>query len=63
MDPVLKASAGYEFHDWEDGLKQLQPVLTQIDLITPNYPEMMSLGGKRKCLLRQKPGRCMHLFC
>ena len=47
MDPVLKASAGYEFHDWEDGLKQLEPVLTQIDLITPNYPEMMSLGGKR----------------
>ena len=46
MDPVLKASAGYEFHDWEDGLKQLRPVLMQIDLITPNYPEMLSLGGK-----------------
>lgn len=46
MDPVLKASAGYEFHDWEDGLRQLRPVLKQIDLITPNYPEMLSLGGK-----------------
>lgn len=48
MDPVLKASAGYEFHDWQDGLKELQPVLKQIDLITPNYPEMMSLGGKQE---------------
>ena len=46
MDPVLKASAGYEFHDWEDGLKQLHPILKQINLITPNYPEMLSLGGK-----------------
>jgi hydroxymethylpyrimidine/phosphomethylpyrimidine kinase len=46
MDPVLKASAGYEFHDWEDGLNKLRPVLKQIDLITPNYPEMLSLGAK-----------------
>ena len=48
MDPVLKASAGYEFHDWKNGLKELQPVLKQIDLITPNYLEMMSLGGKQE---------------
>ncbi len=48
MDPVLKATAGYAFHDWENGLKHLQPILTQIDLITPNYPEMMSLGGKQE---------------
>lgn len=48
MDPVLKASAGYEFHDWEDGLKQLLPVLKQIDLITPNYHEMVALGGKKE---------------
>ncbi|MBB5437477.1 hydroxymethylpyrimidine/phosphomethylpyrimidine kinase [Pedobacter sp. AK017] len=46
LDPVLKASAGYAFHDWENGLKKLEPVLRQIDLITPNYPEMLSLGGK-----------------
>ncbi|MEQ7801425.1 hydroxymethylpyrimidine/phosphomethylpyrimidine kinase [Pedobacter sp. ASV1-7] len=45
MDPVLKASAGYDFHDWENGLKQLLPVLKQIDLITPNYTEMLRLGG------------------
>jgi hydroxymethylpyrimidine/phosphomethylpyrimidine kinase len=54
MDPVLKASAGYRFHDWEDGLKQLQPILTQIDLITPNYPEMMSLGGKQEVFTAAK---------
>jgi hydroxymethylpyrimidine/phosphomethylpyrimidine kinase len=46
LDPVLKASAGYEFHDWKDGLNKLEPILKQIDLITPNYPEMLSLGGK-----------------
>lgn len=45
MDPVMKASAGYQFHDWEDGLKQLLPILKQIDLITPNYMEMVSLGA------------------
>lgn len=48
MDPVLKASAGYEFHDWEDGLKQLLPVLKQISLITPNYLEMVNLGGQQE---------------
>lgn len=48
LDPVLKASAGYAFHDWDDGLKQLLPVLKQIDLITPNYLEMASLGGQKE---------------
>ncbi|WEK17488.1 MAG: hydroxymethylpyrimidine/phosphomethylpyrimidine kinase [Candidatus Pedobacter colombiensis] len=46
LDPVLKASSGYGFHDWEDSLKMLSPALSQIDLITPNYPEMLSMGGK-----------------
>lgn len=48
MDPVLKASAGYEFHKWKDSFKQLLPVLEQINLITPNYHEMVALGGKTK---------------
>lgn len=48
MDPVLKASAGYTFHNWDDGLNQLLPVLKQIDLITPNYPEMHFLGGNNE---------------
>src|SRR5690606_14933461 len=46
LDPVLKASAGYAFHDWENGLNKLEPVLRQVDLITPNYPEMMNLAGE-----------------
>lgn len=46
VDPVLKASSGYEFHDWANGIDILSPVLKQIDLITPNYNEMLSLGGE-----------------
>lgn len=46
VDPVLKASSGYEFHDWKNGLGILSPILRQIDLITPNYPEMLNMGGK-----------------
>lgn len=46
VDPVLKASSGYEFHDWKDSLAILAPILKQIDLITPNYPEMLNMGGK-----------------
>ncbi|WP_316819015.1 hydroxymethylpyrimidine/phosphomethylpyrimidine kinase [Pedobacter nyackensis] len=48
LDPVLKASAGYAFHDWDAGLKHLLPVLKQINLITPNYPEMLSMGGQEE---------------
>lgn len=46
VDPVLKASSGYEFHDWKDSLAILSPILKKIDLITPNYPEMLDMGGK-----------------
>lgn len=46
VDSVLKASSGYEFHDWANGMEILAPVLKQIDLITPNYNEMLSLGGQ-----------------
>jgi hydroxymethylpyrimidine/phosphomethylpyrimidine kinase len=46
VDPVLKASSGYEFHDWANGMEILSPVLKQINLITPNYNEMLSLGGE-----------------
>lgn len=45
LDPVLKASTGYAFHDWENGFLKLAPVLEQLQLITPNYPEMKALGG------------------
>lgn len=45
LDPVLKASAGYNFHDWNDGLIKSVSVLNQLDLITPNYTEMKMLAG------------------
>lgn len=48
LDPILKASAGYNFHDWNNGFAKLQPTLDHIDLITPNYPEMKSLGGNHE---------------
>jgi Hydroxymethylpyrimidine/phosphomethylpyrimidine kinase len=41
-DPVLKASAGYAFHQ-EIAASQLEQVLTTIDLITPNYNEWQHL--------------------
>jgi hydroxymethylpyrimidine/phosphomethylpyrimidine kinase len=43
LDPVLKASAGFQFHQWN--ITQLIPVLALIDLITPNYNEMLSMGS------------------
>jgi|SRR5215217_4632366 len=42
LDPVLKASSGFEFHEWDIG--QLIPVLDHLDLITPNYQEMLHMG-------------------
>jgi hydroxymethylpyrimidine/phosphomethylpyrimidine kinase len=42
MDPVLKASSGFQFHRWD--VAQLGGVLQLVDLITPNYDEMLSMG-------------------
>lgn len=42
LDPVLKASAGYDFHS-EDDLSILDTILKRIYLITPNYEEIQSL--------------------
>ncbi len=44
-DPILKASAGYEFHSEMD-LQALVNVLNKIYLITPNYPEMEAIGSE-----------------
>jgi hydroxymethylpyrimidine/phosphomethylpyrimidine kinase len=41
-DPVLKASAGYEFPSNND-LHNLEAVLAAIDLVTPNYDELQRL--------------------
>lgn len=42
LDPVLKASSGFQFHHWD--AVQLNAVLGLIDLITPNYEEMLNMG-------------------
>jgi len=41
-DPVLKASAGYEFHG-QPSLDLVQQVCKQLALLTPNRPEMLRL--------------------
>lgn len=44
LDPVMRASAGYDFHSWSDVLEYFKPVLQLLDLITPNAEEMLQLG-------------------
>lgn len=43
LDPVLKSSSGFEFHQWNSA--EITGVLQQIDLITPNYEEMLLMGN------------------
>lgn len=45
LDPVLKASAGYAFHDTTE-LSVWRDVLQQIYLLTPNYQEALLLSGQ-----------------
>jgi len=45
LDPVLKASAGYTFHNTAR-LSVWQEVLQQVYLLTPNYHEALLLSGK-----------------
>lgn len=42
LDPILKASAGFDFHSKEN-LKVFEEVLTYCDFITPNYDEIKAL--------------------
>lgn len=44
LDPILKASAGYNFHSWDSGSDLFKSVLKQLYLITPNYLEMQQLS-------------------
>lgn len=60
LDPVLKASAGYTFHNWEESLEKLAPVLSQLNLITPNYPEMQVLAGDTAA---QEAARAWSAYC
>lgn len=45
VDPILKASAGYKFHDWNIYREKLKNVLKRLYLITPNFLEMESLSS------------------
>lgn len=47
FDPILKASAGFDFHDAMT-LDTLQEVLTQLFLITPNLPELNRLVSQQE---------------
>ncbi|WP_281615371.1 hydroxymethylpyrimidine/phosphomethylpyrimidine kinase [Flammeovirga sp. SubArs3] len=44
LDPVFRASAGYDFHN-ETSIKWLDKVLQSVDIITPNYKEMEVLAN------------------
>jgi hydroxymethylpyrimidine/phosphomethylpyrimidine kinase len=41
-DPVLKASAGFEFHE-VNTFHKLEEILTEVTLLTPNYHELQQL--------------------
>lgn len=42
LDPILKASAGFDFHSKQD-LKVFEKVLNHCDFLTPNYNEIKEL--------------------
>jgi hydroxymethylpyrimidine/phosphomethylpyrimidine kinase len=46
LDPVLKSSSEYNFHDQEH-LNTFEEILDKIYLITPNYPEIEALLGDK----------------
>lgn len=46
LDPVLKASAGFNFHDNSE-MNVFENVLENCDFITPNYEEIQSLFPKK----------------
>ncbi len=58
-DPILKASAGFEFHK-EIDFSLLEKVLSKMFLITPNVPEALLLG---KSKLVEENGKHLSKFC
>jgi hydroxymethylpyrimidine/phosphomethylpyrimidine kinase len=58
-DPILKASAGFDFHlDIDKDL--LLKICKQLYLITPNIPEMLKLGDSGDA---KKNAGCLSQFC
>jgi hydroxymethylpyrimidine/phosphomethylpyrimidine kinase len=60
-DPVLKASAGYEFHN-KLAAEQLQKVLSAVQLITPNYDELQQLQTNLPLLHEDRAAWCAILL-
>jgi hydroxymethylpyrimidine/phosphomethylpyrimidine kinase len=52
-DPILKASAGFEFHKAIDKTS-LEKICKEIYLITPNVPEALLLGEKKDAIENAK---------
>lgn len=48
-DPVLKASAGFVFHS-EVAKKQLEDLLPQLFMLTPNWNEVQQLSGQTNAI-------------
>ena len=61
-DPILKASAGFDFHKNVD-IALLETICKQLFLVTPNIPEAMILGKKDDAIenARELSGFC-HVF-
>ncbi len=51
LDPVWKASAGYEINNWKKDLATLKKSLVHVDLITPNLDEMKILSESSDLIL------------
>jgi hydroxymethylpyrimidine/phosphomethylpyrimidine kinase len=52
-DPILKASAGFDFHQ-NSNLKAWQDLLSNLYLITPNWQEITWLSGGKEGLVSAK---------
>ncbi len=61
-DPILKASAGFEFHNGLDR-NLLEKICKQLFLITPNVPEALLLGSLQNAEGNAKHlSTCCHVF-
>lgn len=58
-DPILKASAGFEFYKNKDQ-KLLEKICSQLYLITPNIPEALQLGTHKDA---EKNAKHLSTFC
>jgi len=47
LDPILKASAGFTFHNHTDDPERLIKALKSLNLITPNYDELLQYSRMR----------------